>query len=196
MSRYDGLIIPRSYSEYINKTDAATLQQALQLSGVLSGTVAAGDNKAVRSSAVNEAIKGIHKQIGEFHYQASSTIRYFKISGYQNVINSNSATMAIISIFVRYTHAIKLYTIGYPTAPNNCIRAVTECSNLPNNMLLEIKYDISTGLFNIYVKITPANYALGIIFELENRTQTGDNITVTEATETEYNNAAYSVTIN
>ena len=56
MSRYDGLIIPRSYSEYINKTDAATLQQALQLSSVLSGAVAAGDNKAVKSSAVNSAL--------------------------------------------------------------------------------------------------------------------------------------------
>ena len=56
MSRYDGLIIPRSYSEYINKTDAATLQQALQLSGVLSGAVAAGDNKAVTSNAVNRAL--------------------------------------------------------------------------------------------------------------------------------------------
>ena len=56
MSRYDGLIIPRSYSEYINKTDAATLQQALQLSGVLSEAVAAGDNKAVKSSAVNDAL--------------------------------------------------------------------------------------------------------------------------------------------
>ena len=56
MSRYDGLIIPRSYNEYINKTDAATLQHALQLSGVLSGAVAAGDNKAVKSSAVYEAL--------------------------------------------------------------------------------------------------------------------------------------------
>lgn len=56
MSRYDGLIIPRSYSEYINKTDAATLQQALQLSGVLSGSVAAGDNKAVKSGAVATAL--------------------------------------------------------------------------------------------------------------------------------------------
>lgn len=56
MSRYDGLIIPRSYSEYINKTDAATLQRALQLSGVLSGAVAAGDNKAVTSNAVYEAL--------------------------------------------------------------------------------------------------------------------------------------------
>ena len=56
MSRYDGLIIPRSYSEYINKTDAATIQQALQLPGVLSGAVAAGDNKAVTSNAVNGAL--------------------------------------------------------------------------------------------------------------------------------------------
>ena len=56
MSKYDGLIIPRSYSEYINKTDAATLQQALQLSGVLSGAVAAGDNKAVTSNAVHGAL--------------------------------------------------------------------------------------------------------------------------------------------
>ena len=56
MSRYDGLIIPRSYSEYINKTDAATLQQALQLSGVLSRAVAAGDNKAVTSNAVYNAL--------------------------------------------------------------------------------------------------------------------------------------------
>lgn len=61
MSRYDGLIIPRSYSEYINKTDAATLQQALQLSGVLSGAVAAGDNKAVTSNAVNVALANYDK---------------------------------------------------------------------------------------------------------------------------------------
>ena len=63
MSRYDGLIIPRSYSEYINKTDAATLQQALQLSGVLSGAVAAGDNKAVTSNAVNGALANYVKYI-------------------------------------------------------------------------------------------------------------------------------------
>lgn len=62
MSRYDGLIIPRSYSEYINKTDAATLQQALQLSGVLSGAVAAGDNKAVTSNAVNGALSNCLKK--------------------------------------------------------------------------------------------------------------------------------------
>ena len=70
MSRYDGLIIPRSYSEYINKTDAATLQQALQLSGVLSGAVAAGDNKPVTSDAVNNALANYvnsEEEIGRAH---------------------------------------------------------------------------------------------------------------------------------
>ena len=68
MSRYDGLIIPRSYNEYINKTDAATLQQALQLPGVLSGTVAAGDNKAVTSDAVNSALYEVPKKTKTLPY--------------------------------------------------------------------------------------------------------------------------------
>ena len=77
MSRYDGLIIPRSYSEYINKTDAATLQQALQLSGVLSNAVAAGDNKAVKSGAVNTALgnyrNGNYALIENINYNFSGT---------------------------------------------------------------------------------------------------------------------------
>lgn len=80
MSRYDGLIIPRSYSEYINKTDAATLQQALQLSGVLSGAVAAGDNKAVTSNAVNGALAEYGNKVD---FQKSSVIAF-------NGINPNS----------------------------------------------------------------------------------------------------------
>ena len=78
MSRYDGLIIPRSYSEYINKTDAATLQQALQLPGVLSGAVAAGDNKAVKSSAVYEAVKKTNKI---YQYEASSVVYIYLFAG-------------------------------------------------------------------------------------------------------------------
>ena len=57
MSRYDGLIIPRSYSEYLNKTDSATLSQMLQhLTGVWSHAVSAGDQKPVTSDAVNSAL--------------------------------------------------------------------------------------------------------------------------------------------
>ena len=93
MSRYDGLIIPRSYSEYINKTDAATLQQALQLSGVLSGAVAAGDNKAVKSDAVYEALAEYTKKTELRHFHAN-TITYSEkilivpnISNYGNFFN-------------------------------------------------------------------------------------------------------------
>ena len=82
MSRYDGLIIPRSYSEYINKTDAATLQQALQLSGVLSGAVAAGDNKAVTSNAVNGALANYIMK------GSSPTFQDVKING---TLNLNTA---------------------------------------------------------------------------------------------------------
>ena len=63
MSRYDGLIIPRSYSEYINKTDAATLSQALQLNGVLAQSVSGGNNAAVTSNAVNSALNNYIKFI-------------------------------------------------------------------------------------------------------------------------------------
>ena len=62
MSRYDGLIIPRSYSEYINKTDAATLSQALQLAGVLAQQVTAGNNAAVTSNAVNAALTDFYNK--------------------------------------------------------------------------------------------------------------------------------------
>ena len=75
MSRYDGLIIPRSYSEYINKTDAATIQQVLQLSGVLSRAVAAGDNKAVTSNAVNNALAEYINKTELRHFHAN-TINY------------------------------------------------------------------------------------------------------------------------
>lgn len=57
MSRYDGLIIPRSYSEYINKTDAATLLQALQLSGVMDSAPTANINKPIKSSGVYNSLK-------------------------------------------------------------------------------------------------------------------------------------------
>ena len=88
MSRYDGLIIPRSYNEYINKTDAATLQQALQLSGVLSGAVAAGDNKAVKSSAVNNALAKYRKQT--ITTLTNEDLNEIKTNGYYATFNIDS----------------------------------------------------------------------------------------------------------
>ena len=93
MSRYDGLIIPRSYSEYINKTDAATLSQALQLNGVLAQEVAAGNMSAVTSNAVYEALAEYTKKTELRHFHAN-TINYSEkilivpnISNYGNYFN-------------------------------------------------------------------------------------------------------------
>ena len=63
MAKYDGLIIPRSYSEYINKTDAATLSQALQLGGVLDSAPTEDSVKAVKSGGVFDAIDGLQNEI-------------------------------------------------------------------------------------------------------------------------------------
>ena len=75
MSRYDGLIIPRSYSEYLNKTDSATLSQMLQhLTGLWSHAVSAGDQKPVTSDAVNVALANLSelKQLYDFSHRPSS----------------------------------------------------------------------------------------------------------------------------
>ena len=58
MSRYDGLIIPRSYSEYINKTDAATLSRALQLPNVMDSTPTENSNRPVKSGGIYTALAG------------------------------------------------------------------------------------------------------------------------------------------
>ena len=58
MSRYDGLIIPRSYSEYINKTDAATLSQALQLPNVMDSIPTENSNRPVKSGGIYTALAG------------------------------------------------------------------------------------------------------------------------------------------
>lgn len=63
MARYDGLIIPRSYSEYINKTDSATLQQALQLGGVLDSAPTEDSVKPIKSGGVYDAIAGLENEI-------------------------------------------------------------------------------------------------------------------------------------
>lgn len=75
MSRYDGLIIPRSYSEYLNKTDSATLSQMLQhLTGLWSHAVSVGDQKPVTSDAVNSALTNLSElnQLYDVSHRPSS----------------------------------------------------------------------------------------------------------------------------
>ena len=117
MSRYDGLIIPRSYSEYINKTDAATLQQALQLPGVLSGAVVAGDNKAVTSNAVNTALANlITKEEKEFS-SATEKLEFSIINEKLHIFYSSLYSGRGLFIFVLPSYnqiqIIKNYTEGF-----------------------------------------------------------------------------------
>ena len=117
MSRYDGLIIPRSYSEYINKTDAATLQQALQLSGVLSGAVAAGDNKAVTSNAVNTAIANLIKKEEKQFSNATEKLEFSIINGKLHIFYSSFYSGRGLFIFVlpsyNQIHIIENYKDGF-----------------------------------------------------------------------------------
>ena len=100
MSRYDGLIIPRSYSEYINKTDAATLQQALQLPGVLSGAVAAGDNKAVTSNAVNTALANLITKEKKMFSSATEKLEFSIINAKLHIFYSSFYSGRGLFIFV------------------------------------------------------------------------------------------------
>ena len=100
MSRYDGLIIPRSYSEYINKTDAATLQQALQLPGVLSEAVAAGDNKAVTSNAVNTALANLIKKEKKDFTSATEKLEFSITNGNLHIFYSSYYSGRGLFIFV------------------------------------------------------------------------------------------------
>ena len=52
----EGLIIPRSYNAYINKTDAVGVLNALQLPNVMDSTPTAGSNKPVTSSGIKAAL--------------------------------------------------------------------------------------------------------------------------------------------
>ena len=144
MSRYDGLIIPRSYNEYINKTDAATLQQALQLSGVLSGAVAAGDNKAVTSNAVYEALD---------NYTVDGSSPTFQ----DVIINGNlNLNVAHTDTYIDMVNkAKKVYFLVVWNDTTNCCYLVNKknSSKITLTKLFGNAY-VSTNNYNVWFNIT------------------------------------------
>ena len=145
MSRYDGLIIPRSYNEYNNKTDAATLQQALQLSGVLSGAVAAGDNKAVTSNAVYDALD---------NYTVDGSSPTFK----DVVINGNlNLNVAHTDTYINMGNkAKKVYFLVVWNDTTNCCYLVNkkDSSKITLTKLFGNAY-VSTNNYNVWFNINP-----------------------------------------
>lgn len=115
MSRYDGLIIPRSYNEYINKTDPVAMSQALQLNGVMDAAPTNGSNKPAKSGGIYDLFRNyqrlwvggyintativrikrstetrvfrIYSRAGEtvFLYQGTETVAIREIIGYRKI---------------------------------------------------------------------------------------------------------------
>lgn len=80
MSRYDGLIIPRSYSDYINKTDAATLSQALQLPGVMDAAPTENSNHPAKSGGIFTSLSTCQKNTVNTAIETGGDIVYYKIN--------------------------------------------------------------------------------------------------------------------
>lgn len=91
MSRYDGLIIPRSYSDYINKTDAATLSQALQLPNVMDSTPTENSNRPVMSGGIYTALAG---------KQPTLTFDTIPTEGSNNPVSSGGLYTALGEMFI------------------------------------------------------------------------------------------------
>lgn len=174
MSRYDGLIIPRSYSEYINKTDAATLSQALQLSGVLSGTVAAGDNKAVKSDAVNTKLQNYQIQLNKIGFRdySAATGGYYKIATITTLNTYSIGSVLIRGAFHTSASAINqmcnTFEIAF-SARTNVAGFSGWFYNTPltNDDIIAVKNDDET--VDIYIRVSQYTR---IVIECDN---TGNN---------------------
>lgn len=79
MAKYDGLIIPRSYSDYLNKTDGATLSQMLDsIGGTFDATPTPNSVKPARSGgifAANAVITSDNATLTGVAISAGSVVR-------------------------------------------------------------------------------------------------------------------------
>lgn len=78
MAKYDGLIIPRSYNDYVNKSDPIGVSQALQLTGVMDNVPTAQSTKPAKSGgifAANAVIMANNKTLSGVAISAGSVVR-------------------------------------------------------------------------------------------------------------------------
>lgn len=161
MSRYDGLIIPRSYSEYINKTDAATLAQALQLGGVLAQQVSAGNNAAVTSNAVNGALTNFYTEKVKIRFGIEEKTKYLRLlrikkgnqyaPGYSNFILSGINAFGVES-------AILICSINSRISPK--FWKVKQI--VPLQIAGGIKYTESDSAYELWVVLPPFHAGITI----------------------------------
>lgn len=134
MSRYDGLIIPRSYSDYINKTDAATLLQALQLSGVMDAAPTAGSNHPVKSDGlvpVDSVIYGNHKGVTS-NAVAKALTTNLDDSALVNISSQVTMANGVTSVYAMRKNGIVYLSIRGTFGGVPSTSAFLLCKNLPN----------------------------------------------------------------
>lgn len=111
MSRYDGLIIPRSYSEYLNKTDSATLSQMLQLSGVMDNAPTAQSTSLAKSGgifAANAVIMASSTTLSGVAISAGSVVRVL----FTAELDGSDATTGLTFTYNGYAYAVKVCKNG------------------------------------------------------------------------------------
>ena len=156
MSRYDGLIIPRSYSEYINKTDAATLLQALQLSGVMDNVPTAGSNHPVKSGGIYSAITTPQSGTVTSDY----SYYYNSLNKIGNIVNLRLELYSGREVIAANTTKF-LGNIPAGFRPNNRLGIEVGNCNAGNGRLVEMWHcDISTtGDLILYTGNTALDFA-------------------------------------
>lgn len=107
MAKYDGLIIPRSYNDYINKSDPAGVAQALQLTGVMDNAPTAQSTKPAKSGgifAANAVIMANNKTLSGVAISAGSVVRVL----FTAALTGSDATTGLTLTYNGNTYAVKV----------------------------------------------------------------------------------------
>ena len=107
MAKYDGLIIPRSYNDYINKSDPAGVAQALQLTGVMDNAPTAQSTKPAKSGgifAANAVIMASNKTLSGVAISAGSVVRVL----FTAALTGSDATTGLTLTYNSNTYAVKV----------------------------------------------------------------------------------------
>jgi hypothetical protein len=107
MAKYDGLIIPRSYNDYINKSDPAGVAQALQLTGVMDNAPTAQSTKPAKSGgifALNAVIMASNKTLSGVAISAGSVVRVL----FTAALTGSDATTGLTLTYNGSAYAVKV----------------------------------------------------------------------------------------
>lgn len=111
MSRYDGLIIPRSYNEYINKTDPVAMSQALQLNGVMDAAPTSGSNKPAKSDGIYNKLTekenvGVQTIVSKNNANICIPAQYSEEINYVAYGTDKNLPTSLASYFIRTERAV------------------------------------------------------------------------------------------